>query len=320
MKKKQVVTPGGVKNAKDVKKVARDHIVDFAMGNEGLIVPKNLKTFSRPFADEMTAKGLVVTPGGFRPKSFTHKVSRDSVLESANRNIVLKNTKTGKLKEFPVQEVAKRNMLALGSGWIAYAFWNNGTGEAVTSFKTSWTVPSNPVDQSNQTIFIFNGIQNYGANFGILQPVLQWGTSAAGGGQYWSIASWYVTSDGHAYYTSLIKVNAHDRLTGVMTLTNKTGNLFSYNCEFENYPQSVLTVNNIAELIWCNQAMEAYSVNACSNYPATNVTAMGNIAINTGGNTPLLNWTPVNNVQDCGQHCVVVSNSASNGEVDIYYR
>ena len=55
-----------------------------------------------------------------------------------------------------------------------------------------------PATRSRQTIFLFNGIQNTGANFGILQPVLQYGSSAAGGGAFWSIASWYVTSGGQA--------------------------------------------------------------------------------------------------------------------------
>ena len=46
-----------------------------------------------------------------------------------------------------------------------------------------WQVPPPPsVQDSGEVVFLFNGIQNYGTNFGILQPVLQWGVSAAGAG------------------------------------------------------------------------------------------------------------------------------------------
>jgi hypothetical protein len=89
----------------------------------------------------------------------------------------------------------------LGGGWTIYAYWNNGTGTTISVFKTTWKVPPDPQTTGKQTIFLFNGIQNYGSNFGILQPVLQWGPSAAGGGQYWSAASWYVTSGGLPYTT-----------------------------------------------------------------------------------------------------------------------
>ena len=88
---------------------------------------------------------------------------------------------------------------------------------------STWTVPPAPSTDSGQTIFLFNGIQNYGTNYGILQPVLQWGPSAAGGGSYWSIASWYVTSGGDAFHTTLIQVDEGDVLIGLMTFTGQPG-------------------------------------------------------------------------------------------------
>ena len=54
-----------------------------------------------------------------------------------------------------------------------------------------------------QTIFLFNGIEP-GDFSHILQPVLQWGPSAAGGGASWSVASWYV-GGGNAFHTNLVR-------------------------------------------------------------------------------------------------------------------
>jgi hypothetical protein len=234
--------------------------------------------------------------------------------------MLLKNLATDAIVDLPTMTVAAAQVPVLGSGWIAYAYWNNGTGAPLSAFRTTWQVPPAPATQSNQTIFLFNGIQNYGNNYGILQPVLQWGPSAAGGGAFWSVASWYVTSSGPAFHTPLIPVNAGDQLVGVMTLTGQAGNSFDYNCELQGIAGTSLPVQNIAELLWCSETLEAYQVNQCSDYPDTLLTTFGAIGIQTGAVTPPLTWTAVARVTDCGQNVVVVSNSASNGQVDVYYR
>jgi hypothetical protein len=216
--------------------------------------------------------------------------------------------------------VALEELPALGSGWIVYTYWNNGMGRPITSFLTTWEVPPVPATSSGQTIFLFNGIQNYGENYGILQPVLQWGESAAGGGPYWTISSWYVTFNGQAFHTTLIPVNPGDVLVGAMTLTGQTGTSFSYNCEFLGISGTLLPIENIAELLWCNETLEAYSISQCSDYPDTDGTALRAIKLLTASGAAPLNWTPVNAVTDCGQHAVVVSNSPVDGEVDLFYR
>jgi hypothetical protein len=124
----------------------------------------------------------------------------------------LMNLSSKAMKDFREPAMSALEFPALGSGWIAYTYWNNGTGKSITSFKTRWVVPPAPVNDDGQLIYLFNGIQNYGYNYGILQPVLQWGASPAGGGSYWAVASWYVTSLGAAFYTPAVKVNPGDTL------------------------------------------------------------------------------------------------------------
>ena len=43
-------------------------------------------------------------------------------------------------------------ILALGSGWIAYAYWTNNSGHPVSSFSTTWVVPPPPATNHGQTI------------------------------------------------------------------------------------------------------------------------------------------------------------------------
>ncbi|MBV8096632.1 MAG: hypothetical protein JO110_25990 [Acetobacteraceae bacterium] len=273
----------------------------------------------------------VLTPGGLRPKSQVHLVEPGHSLRMTNgrvQKIHPSGAMVADLGEIPSRPgpgpLMPRNVFppeairpALGSGWIAYAYWSNNTGHPISSFSTTWVVPPVPATQSGQTIFLFNGIQN---STMIYQPVLQWGPSAAGGGNYWSVASWYADGqNGQAFHTTLVRVNVGQTLIGIMTLTGQSASGFTYNCEFQGIANTSLPIQNVQQLTWAAETLEAYSVQHCSDYPNCWFTAMRNIAIACGTTTPSISWTAQNAVTDCGQHCVIVSNSATEGEVDIFY-
>ncbi len=276
---------------------------------------------------------LVLTPGGWRPRDRVRHIPPTTVLDGTNSHLRLLQPSGEVLADLGVLEkrrdqhplmpdevyVPDDKKAALGSGWITYAYWSNTTGTAVSHFSTTWTVPPAPATQNGQTIFLFNGIQN--AIPMILQPVLQWGPSAAGGGNYWAIASWFADGqNGAANYSTLVQVNPGDSLTGLMTLTNQTTQGFSYRCEFVGFANTILNIQNTLELAWNVETLEAYSIATCSDYPDTTKTAMVAIGIQTGSTAPALAWTAVNAVTDCGQQTSIVSDSATSGEVDLFYR
>jgi hypothetical protein len=266
------------------------------------------------------SSNLVLTPGGYRHPSLVHRVETGHAVHFKAGKAQLKNLVTDALIEVPEHRIQPGEVPGFGSGWIADAFWTNDTGNPVTSFTTIWRVPPPPATNSGQTIFLFNGIDPANPSMAILQPVLQWGPSHAGGGAFWSVASWYVLGNGQAFFTTPVPVNPGDVLVGVMTLTGQSSGLFSYQSEFQGIPGTQLPVQNVAELVWCNETLEAYNINACSDYPNTDLTAMYSIQLQTGETTPNVNWAPQDNVTDCGQHAVVTINSADGGEVDLYYR
>ena len=178
-------------------------------------------------------------------------------------------------------------------------------------------MPPEPSNHGSQTVFLFNGIQN---STMIYQPVLQWGPSAAGGGSYWSVASWYADGqNGKSFHTSLQRVAVGQTLTGVMTLTGQSPAGFSYNCEFSGIANTSLPIQNVQELTWCIETLEAYGIKSRADYPATCRTAMRAIELKVGQSEAKLAWAPVNSVTDTGQHCVVVSNASPGGEVDLFY-
>ncbi|HVB63605.1 MAG TPA: hypothetical protein VNE17_02665, partial [Nitrolancea sp.] len=323
-----VITPGGPRRREDV------HQVD--VGEAIRVNASGTPEIGRFIqgAPEFQPQDMVITPGGPRSKSQVHLIEPDHILDLSGDRIrqlhpsgeVIAdygeiashaiNSRVG-LRERQLQPGPAP---ALGSGWITYTSWTNATGTPISSFSTTWTVPPAPATQSGQLIYLFNGIEDAGFNW-IYQPVLQWGVGGAGGGNYWAIASWYVDGPGGAaFHSNLIQVNSGDVLVGVMTLTGQSGGKFSYNCQFQGIANSGYAINNISELVWCNETLEAYRITQCSDYPHTDLTSFRNINIQTGSTTPAVTWTPTDQVTDCGQHAVVVSNSSTAGEVDLYYR
>jgi hypothetical protein len=278
-------------------------------------------------------KDLVLTPGGWRSASKVGRVAtgehlivngeRLNKVEDASGKVIQDfgaiEKKAGNLPDYPTNVTIpeSRRILPLGSGWIAYTYWSNPSSTPITSFSSTFVVPPAPATSNGQTIFLFPGLQNSSY---ILQPVLQWGPSAAGGGNYWAIANWYVDgSNGTALFSSLIRVNAGTSLRGVMTQTGTSGSNYNYTSAFTGYPTITLTVNNIQKLYWAAESLESYGVTVCSDYPNTAKTRFSAIQLLVGGANSSLSWTVANAVTDCGQHATVVTNGSPNGIVDLYY-
>ena len=314
-----VLTPGGLRPREGVLMVKPGDTVRQEGGTIG-VAP------ARPLQSELTernfpmSQNLVLTPGGYRDASLVHRVEAGHAIHVSEGKTRLMNLETREFVELPRVAIQPGSVPGFGTGWIAYGFWINDTGKPVTSFRATWRVPAAPVNQDGQTIFLFNGIDPSNPGAAILQPVLQWGNSFAGGGNYWSVASWYVLGNGQAFFTPLVKVNEGNQLVGVMKLTSQSGGLFSYTSEFEGIAGTSLPVLNVAELVWLNETLEAYRITDCSDYPNTDFTGMRHISIQTGDTTPAIAWTHVDQVTDCGQHATVISDSATDGEVDLYYR
>jgi hypothetical protein len=181
-------------------------------------------------------------------------------------------------------------------------------------FRTSWQVPPPPPTTGSQTVFIFNGLLD-AARGSILQPVLQWGESEAGGAAFWTISCWYVSRSGQASYRDLVPVMEGDRLVGTIELTGSSGNRFSYRCSFEGFDSLTLAVSSAPELVIATETLEAYRISTCTDYPNTPETIMGSIALAAGGVGVDPSWTERSLIQDCGQHTSIVG-----PDVHLHYR
>ena len=205
------------------------------------------------------------------------------------------------------------------NGWVTFAYWEDGGSKPMSYFSTQWIVPSPPETKAGQTIFIFNGLTP-DTSGSILQPVLQWGPSAAGGDRYWAIADWYVLGDSTSFIDDLIPVNSGDTLTGLMTLLSNSNNKYNYKSAFLNKDStSGLEVDSTPLLNFAFQTLEVYNIANCYEYPADTAVRMTNIEIETDNVYPATYWDTISFITDYGQKTKLVSTSSHDGEVDIYF-
>jgi Secretion system C-terminal sorting domain len=279
---------------------------------------------------------VVYTPVGPARKSRVHLVDSEHHLNIKDGHIQLIHTRTGTVTQEYFDTLTEnntknnRNIFSFlksitpandSSGWNTFAYWSNDSNNPITYFSTNWIVPSPPTTNSYQLIYLFNGLVSFSPS-SILQPVLQWGKSPAGGGNYWSITNWYVwgSNSSHYFYGSLIQVSPGTELHGLIKLTSDSSNTFNYNSSFTGYALgSDLQVNNAPPLNWACETLEAYGITKFTDYSSDEKIKMSEIQIRVGNTYPSLTWNPINIPTEYGRHVYVVSNSSVSGEVDIYF-
>jgi hypothetical protein len=261
----------------------------------------------------------VLTPLGYRDRANVHCVLPNCHLNiMADGHIQMQNPTTGDHVDFAKPEpVPQARAPFTDNGWITYAWWFNQSSRPISYFDTTWRVPPEPSTYNGQTIFQFNSIEPGDGN-AILQPVLQYGPSAAGGGKYWSIASWYVTGN-NAFFTSSQGVAPNESLTGIIQLISHKGKRFSYSCQFFGFGGSKLTVHRIPELIWLTETLEVYGVNQCTDFPNTANSLMYDINVQNRQGHPPLAWSVTNAETVCSVQTTVAINGSFTGAVYIYY-
>ena len=161
----------------------------------------------------------------------------------------------------------------------------NGWVESVSTVAPSsygklvatWKTPPAPTVNSGQTLFFFPGFEDITNVQSIVQPVLQWGPSAAGGGSFWALSSWNCCLSGIADFSPLISVSTGDPILGAITPTCTPGlNCATWNVVSEDRNTGARTVlrktpSKGQTWNWAFGAVaEVYSVIQCANYPNNN--------------------------------------------------
>lgn len=283
----------------------------------------------------------VLTPFGPALKSNVHFVSKGNHINNKHYSTQIVQTSTGKVIEEFENQISSENTGSKGSsienetsnsqlgfpdGWLTYGFGSTDspTKTPISLFRTKWYVPSEPIKESDQLIYIFCGLEtidDYGISR-IVQPVLQWGKSPAGGGKYWTICNWYVSSDYNFFYDSLINVSPRTLLEGKIQLMSISDNQFNYFSSFTGFSTG-LTINSLPELKSPCIVLETYNLKECEELPIDEKIRMFNILVKTDTLNRNLAWSVYNNnsVQNsCSQYTKILSENSTNGELDIHLR
>jgi len=248
----------------------------------------------------------VLTPNGYMPKHCVHFVDETDVVGTVGDEFHITHS-NGTKKIFPRCAVTtKRSVQQPPQGWAAYAEYTVPAG--IASFNGGWNVPGQPTSDVGQTLFLFTGLQNAfneDQDTTIIQPVLQWGPSEAGGGSYWAIASWYVGS-GNAAYSKLARVNSNDAIYG--TMTQQSSGDWQINTFDRTSGASVSLTTSVAiKEPYAFVTLEVYSVQTCSNYPPQGIVHFTALQLNTGA----ASWTPHNVDPGFCKEMVTINSPAS---------
>jgi len=238
----------------------------------------------------------VPTPRGMMPKECVHEVPSNSHAYKEENGIVRVENPDGSIDFFPPCEFSHISRQVNDNGWIVYGVYN---GNSFTSFNGTWKVPTAPSTTSdNQTLFMFTGLEDA---FGdeIIQPVIQWGPSEAGGGNYWTIANWWVTSSGQALYSTLTKINIGDTILGTM-VQHGTGS-WAIAASVNSAKPTILNVNNISPQTMASVTLEVYNVLECTDYPADNSITFTKLSLADSGTIVKPTWQPQIIISDCNQ-------------------
>jgi hypothetical protein len=179
----------------------------------------------------------------------------------------------------------------------------------IQSFSTTWTVPPKPSDStSTTTYFIWDGLSD-----GALQPVLQWGNGTAA----YQISNWYYVGGKYAHGAS-VSVSPGTKLTGTIDYVSQGDGTYTYDESFAGYPSADVTVNRTSVANGVIECFEPYTDGDATKNPDASDVAMDDIHLTdrSGYTTPsTIDWSG-NSSADSTE---VVSDSSSNGEVDLYF-
>ncbi|KAF8203484.1 hypothetical protein K438DRAFT_2101044 [Mycena galopus ATCC 62051] len=241
----------------------------------------------------------VLTPGGYRLSTDVYEVPAGGRVAHVGNDVHLIGADGTVLYVAPNVTTAATPAVESPppeqSGWITYASWLNTSPSPISNFSTTYTVPAPPNTYHGQTVYLFNSIEPSTFD-AILQPVLQYGVSPAGGGQYWSVATWYLYGP-LVFYTPLVQVRIGQPLNGLISLVGATGSTYSYTAQYSNIPGTLLRTDNVEELTWASETLEAYGITAASDYPP-GASAFYEINLRFAGPAPTVSWSVTNSEAD----------------------
>lgn len=267
-----------------------------------------------PSSSDEASSATVITPFGRMKRACVHAASGEVADEAASN-----------------PSCARAPSLAPGGttgdaepeGWVAWADQDNAAG--ISFLQADFTVPPVPSKVGDQVIFLFPSLTP-STNPPIIQPVLQFGEAADGGGRYWSIASWYLDINANSHNSKVVKVSPGDKLRGTIqgTGTCKNGVCTSWTITLADLTQPKLTTTlttNAGKSKYTQfqgAALETYDMESCASYPSQPVAFTNIVMRDNSGKAITPAWNLFTNPTATPQ-CGFKATSPTPGEIDLGY-
>jgi len=275
-----------------------------------------------------------ITPFGYMWRSCVHKVESGSHIEERNGRTYVTSPLTGEEQLIPKcdrprlahqKKILKAKQDAPDDGWQVWSSFNNVNNATFTSYLGKFNVPAEPVNFGGGILYMFTGLQNDNwipmpsggdapPGFDIIQPVLQFGDgSANGGGDWWGLASWYVTLDDGALWTDMVNLNAGDIIIGNMTKTAPTtwyiGGQSSQTGQSTSFS---VTKDRLNKQPWAYCTLELYNLDSCDSLPPSDSPLKFTELMLTDANGKVApQWQPLNNQAGHCTSSVTVTDATS---------
>lgn len=249
--------------------------------------------------------GYVSTPGGWTHPSCIHEVPNNATIDTEHGNVIVNGNVIAHYDPCAYTPIPFNSPVAVGDassasatsaavppsgppsgpgygGWVEDLEQDTSPSLDYDYLKSTIIVPSyaqRPPDDG-ETLYFFSSLQMSANNCigggGILQPVLQYGISPAGGYAYWfSVASWFWSWAGQ-YHGPLTLVTPGDQITGLISMTlggtfrswnvsawNQNGTMLSQispmsDCHFNRANAAVFEVDTLRPILNCGDVVRNY--------------------------------------------------------------
>ncbi len=268
--------------------------------NEPTSVARQMATGNPSEALTKIQDDYVATPAGWYHRSCVHQIE-DGARVGKGGLVRRKNGTTYQIpkclyRRYPTQPGTQPSSPA-DTGWIEWADIFQPPGSWFQQLNASWTVPTVPLaPYSSEVYFSFPGLES---NTFIIQPVIQFGVSGAGGGNFWGTASWHCDSGSNCIHSSLIHVAAGDAMYGTVAASNCANG----NCVWTITAQdvttgqrSILTVTDTQDYrVAVGGAVEVRGgggrgISSCDQYPINGVFYSGLSVLDQNGTQQSPSW------------------------------
>jgi hypothetical protein len=234
------------------------------------------------YAEAVSSPDWVKTPFGLSHKTCTHEVARGGSVDR-NGNIVVGRATTvvPRCAYGTIKKPSTAVQAPTTNGWLKASAWS-----APSWFRRLYSdlaVPSAP--SVNGALNYFFSAFEPADMTDIIQPVLQWGSNGAFGGNFYTVASWYVIGDGRMFYSSPFTTTPGHTIYGQMEAN--TCSSTGANCHWaivatdttsDKQTRLDVTAGKSYRLAF-GGAFESYGASGCNMLPANGAARFTNIKI-----------------------------------------